>query len=272
MRVFNTRPQHQNRSWTDSLRKAGHDVVELPLLDIIPLESREQKQAIKNCILELDRFHALIFISQNAVDHALNWIEDFWPQLPVQQHCYAIGKKTEAHLRERLAKSYGLKPSDDQAASSIERTLASSDGMAMNSEALLELPALKDVTGQKILLCKGRGGRDHLQKVLSERGADVVACELYERRCPENAETLLREYTPNSDTDVFTVFSGETLSYLDDCLAKVGFANKAKLATLVPGERVAQLARQSGFGRVIVAENAGEDAMFNALQNGIAGR
>ena len=69
-----------------------------------------------------------------------------------------------------------------------------------------------------------------------------------------------RALTPEAG-DIISVHSGETL----DNLMSAGGAAWRHTPILVPGERVAQRAIEVGFQQVIVAENATDDAMLQAL-------
>ena len=124
-------------------------------------------------VLDFDQFDKVIFVSQNAVEHAFNWLHDYWPQLPVGISYFAVGEKTAQALR----------------AQGLSAQVAS----GMTSEALLNLPALTEVWGQKILICRGRGGLPKLGENLHQRGARVRYLELYERLMPSDAQQRLQQ-------------------------------------------------------------------------------
>ena len=79
----------------------------------------------------------------------------------------------------------------------------------------MNLPALTEVWGQKILICRGRGGLPKLGESLHQRGARVRYLELYERLIPADAEQRLRTQLPSLPRgDLLVAFSGETLHNL----------------------------------------------------------
>jgi uroporphyrinogen-III synthase len=209
--------------------------------------------------MEFDLFQKAIFVSQNAVDFALQWLEDYWPQLPQGIHYYAVGEATARHLQH-----YGL---------SVSALTAANHG-AMNSESLLQATELQQVTDEKIIIFRGCGGRGHLADVLRTRGARVTYCDLYERKIPLAAAEQLRGAFIDSSvwdvTQIIACHSGESLQHflqvLSDLDDKALFERVRQLPILVPGERVAQLARDADFDSILVAENATDAAMTAALQ------
>jgi len=254
LRVIATRPKEQNAGWIKQLQMRGFDSYSLPLLELSPVSSEVEQQAIKNLILELDSYSGIIFVSQNAVAYGCDWIENYWPQLPIGLDYFAVGSKTATVLRDRLQ---------------LDPIAASS---SMDSEALLSRPELKTnrVAGQKFMICRGVGGRTTLAEVLTDRGAEVNYCELYQRQCPQSAVAALAQLKVDPQRDIIALFSGETLNNLIDSAnsptAKSDtLTSLQQLQLLVPGQRVAQLARDAGFLRLIISENASENAMLETL-------
>ncbi|HEY6529263.1 MAG TPA: uroporphyrinogen-III synthase [Cellvibrionaceae bacterium] len=245
-RIWATRPAAHNQAWIEQLQQLGFSVFALPLLAIKPLDDSASQQAIKNLVLDFDQFQKVIFVSQNAVEHGFNWLHDYWPQLPTGISYFAIGDKTAQALQAQ-----GLKV---QVAS------------GMTSEALLALETLTDVWGQKILICRGRGGLPKLGESLHQRGAMVRYLELYERLMPADAEQQLHERLPSlPPNDLLVAFSGETLHNLVTLFHNYP-SPPWNNPLLVPGKRVEELARQLGFKQVICAANACEQAMLDSLR------
>ena len=236
-----TRPAHQNAPWQQQLAALG-ETTALPLLEIIPVSSDEATQAVKGLILDLDHFQHVLFVSQNAVKHGFEWFDQYWPQLPVGIQFYAVGSKTAEAVREHHAEVIEC-------------------GEAMNSEALLALPSLQQVAHDKVLICRGQGGRPTLAQVLEQRGAKVSYCELYQRALPNKAKTQCAAL-PLDRQHIIPLFSGDTLQNL--ILALPSNMNKDDTALIVPAQRVADTAQQAGFKHVTVAANASQDAMLAA--------
>jgi len=230
----------------------GFPVLPLPLMLIEPVSEPGELQAVKNLILDFDQFHKVIFVSQNAVREAFAWLRDYWPQLPVGVEYFAVGRKTaDAVVAEGLAVANGSN--------------------AMDSDELLALPQLQNVWGQKVLICRGRGGFPRLGEVLHERGAIVRYCELYHRRLPPSAATDAAAFLgAGCSNDIIPVFSGETLHNLVRVLDANGISAR-DMTLVVPGKRVAQTAEKLGFSRVVTAENATSAIMLAAVRQAVLG-
>lgn len=271
--IWATRPSHQNPAWQQLIEQhvqavtkkplkkisvldeAEHvtkddtnafaaTIIDIPLLAIEPVSDACDKQAIKNQVLDLDHFSHVIFVSQNAVAHGFEWIENYWPQLPEGIHFYAVGAKTAEAVRR-----YNIEV--------IEC------GEAMNSEAMLALPELQQVSGQKILIFRGKGGRPKLAVELEARGAQVRYCELYERQLPKAAHAMCRAITRVNTQHIIPLFSGDTLNNLMTVLPST--INKNTITLVLPAERVALQARLMGFTHIHVAKNASEAAMLQTI-------
>lgn len=254
LHIVVTRPQAQAEPWAERLRKLGAQTTVISLLEIVPVLDSAQIQAIKNCILDFDLYHKAIFVSQNAVELGFSWIENYWPQLPIGVDFFAVGETTARQLQ-----SHGARVTD----------LAQSQTGAMTSETLLQSPALQSVAGEKIVIFRGCGGRPHIGEVLSERGAKVDYCELYERVLPAEssqkfAQLLLCDLTPL----VVVLHSGEALENLQKIACAHSINERAlmeKIYVLVPSQRIFELAEAAGFINVFAAQNATEASMLQEL-------
>lgn len=266
MHIVVTRPCAQAEPWAKTLIELGASVSQVPLLDIVAVQEAAQLQAIKNCILDFNLYNKAIFVSQNAVTYAFEWLDSYWPQLPMGVEFFAVGETTA-----KLIQTHGVTVTD----------LGQTQGGAMTSEALLQSPALLNVKGEKILIVRGLGGRTHLGEVLSERGAKVDYCELYERRLPANAKAqfaqILQSYAAAEmqqaaqvGHSVVTLHSGESLENLISVLHEIITGEQTlpqQLILLVPSVRVAEQARNAGFTNIFTAENATDTSMLQGLVN-----
>lgn len=253
-RIIATRPLAHNQRWCEKLQAAGFDICAIPLLAIEPLHDERQIARIKSHILNLDHYQGVIFVSQNAVQFTCDWLERYWPQMPENIQYFAIGTQTAQRLRERMH--------DCGACVNVASN-------TMNSEALLAHPLLQKVCHQKILICRGLGGRTLLAEALRARGAEVDYCELYRRALPASATVEMAAADLLPERDVLVVFSGETLANALQVAQSVGQLTLLKsLPLLVPGERVADQARVMGFGDITIADNAAEDTLLQTLIDG----
>lgn len=256
-----TRPRTQALRWRDVLNERGANTHLLPVLEIVPVSDARELEAVKSRILALAEYAKVVFVSQNAVEQTADWIDRYWPQPPLGVRYFAVGETTAAAARD----------------CGLEVVAAE---QAMNSEALLALPALQTVKNEKILICRGLGGRTLLGEQLRERGAQVDYCELYERRLPAAASAefgllipQLRAAREAGRQLVIAVHSGESLQNFTQLLHEhrelQADVELRSAVVLVPGARVAELASSLGFRRILVAANATDDAMTQAIVDGL---
>lgn len=262
-RIWATRPEQQNKLWAQRIREGGYGLVDFPLLNIVPVDESSQQQRVKDAILDLDACYCVLFVSQNAVEYGFDWIEQYWPQFPDSVACLAVGAKTQAFLRQKMAEYY---PSTSLAMAEPSDL----SGMAMTSEALLAHSMLQSVDGKKIYIFRGLGGRTKLQEALTERGAQVQHVELYRRELPGDTAEVIAHHKPDVEYDILTFFSGETFFNFHQSLAAADSVSWQRVPLLVPSLRVAEQARQYAYKNIITADNASEDAMWSALQHYLA--
>ncbi len=261
--VVITRPEAQAAVWSAQLQALGFHCARLNLLEILPVTAEDKIRAIKNKILDFDLYQKVIFVSQNAVEYGMDWLEDYWPQLPMGIEYFAVGATTAKKMA-----SYGVAVQD----------LAVSASGGMTSEDLLSAAHLQNVDGEKILIFRGCGGRGHLAEELRKRGAWVDYCELYERGLPAAAGEHLQQLIVSSESSsaqvILSLHSGESLQNLSAVLAQLPSARQEETRgwilsklLLVPSQRIVAAAQAAGFQRIICAENATDNAMTAALLN-----
>lgn len=252
LRVLLTRPAGRNEALQSSLQAAGATVAVAPLLAIVPLESLDEasQQASRQRILDLDHYHAVIFISVNAVEQGCELIDNYWPQWPLGLQVFAIGEATARALQDR-----GL-------------PIAAAGGGAMNSEALLASAALQNIDQKRILIVRGVGGRETLAETLRQRGARVDYAECYGRAATEISSGELAALLIQHQINTVVLNSGETLASF---VALTTPEQRRGSAVIVPSARVADLAANASFGDIEQAANAGQAATLAALE-GLAQR
>ena len=239
-----TRPDGSGDALSLACAAKGIDVVQLPLMDIVPFE--DDGLAARQ-IMDLDHYSHIIFISTNAVRFGMPLIEQYWPQLPVGIHWLAIGEATANAL----------------SGYDIDASIAD---VGMDSEALLLLDTLQTAAGgRRALIMRGQGGREHLAQVLRHRGWGVDYCELYQRQVPVYPQGTLAHLLDELGVNCWLASSAETLQNGLALASQEGRDELLQLPVVVPSERVADIALQLGCQRVVRASNAGSEAVVAAL-------
>lgn len=243
-RIVVTRPREQAEGLAARLRAAGGEPVLVPAIEIHDLADLAAFHAIAE---RLEAFDCAIFVSPIAVRKAMAHLRARrgarpWP---AALRVAAIGRGSQRALQE----------------AGIAAALAPS-GQA-DSEALLAMPDLAQPAGQRVLIFRGRGGRELLGRTLAERGAHVEYAECYERAMPASGAAELRAAL-ESAIDAVTVSSGEGLANLHAMLDEPGRARLGAAPVVVPNARVADAAAALGLRHVIVA-GPGDAEVVSAL-------
>ncbi|MBL6689794.1 MAG: uroporphyrinogen-III synthase [Pseudomonadales bacterium] len=233
MQVILTRPEGENEALAERLK--DHEVLTLPLIQLLELP---QSEVMKKTVTDLDLFDEIIFVSKSAVRHAMPLLEIYWPQWPLKLNWLAVGEGTAAALE-----SFGVR--------------ASFPGQA-GSEGLLALPELIEVNGHRILISRGRGGRELLASELARRGARVEYLETYER-----IELEQPGLTGIQDGAVLVVTSAEIM---ESAITQLAGREKV-MQVVVPSERIESLALDRGFCNVVNARGASEQSLYDAVMS-----
>ncbi|MFC5578733.1 uroporphyrinogen-III synthase [Lysobacter niabensis] len=123
----------------------------------------------------------------------------------------------------------------------------------MDSEGLLSLPVLQDVSGHDVGLVTAPGGRGEITPALLARGAAVLRADAYARvPVPLSTQALQRLRTTDAPL-VLALSSGEALQRVLEALP-ADLAGKLRGARVVAAsERLQALARGCGFKEIVVA-------------------
>lgn len=241
LRVIVTRPEGQAAPLMASLQQAGAQPLSIPLLAVEALPEQHDQ---RTTLLNLDLFHKVICISPNAAQLFLERMDQYWPQPPVGVLWVTPGQGSAKALEQwDLPVVY---PTEGD-----------------NSEAMLNLPALQNVRGEKILLCKGEAGRELLYEQLSERGAQVTVLPLYRRVCP-TLLTAEREILQEAAFDVVMISSSDALKNLVQLVGTDQTQLFGKMI-LVSSPRLRLEARALGFKKIVQARGAGTHWQLAAL-------
>lgn len=252
--VSKTAPQQslEQQELVAAIEAAAGHALHLPLISIKRFTPQDKPSQLIGKIQNLDNYQILIFVSTNAVQHGVFWIEQYWPQFPVGIQLVAIGPATARALTAAL-----------------HQDVVYAD-TGVTSEDLLQHPLFTDVQRKRIGIVRGVGGRELLAESLVLRGAVVDYLEVYERNLMPYPSRDFCEQLRMHGINVLTVSSGESLLHLAELLGD----NKAELSLLplvVPSQRVAEQARTLGFSHVIQAGGADVASTMTALKELAAG-
>lgn len=246
-RILVTRPVHQARGQIDTLRRLGAEPVALPLLAIRPTteDDAADYQQCKQCILDLDLYRDVIFVSPNAARIGADWIDTYWPQLPLGVRWVGIGQQTADTLNALGLPAWHAEGGFD-------------------SEALLADPSMQVMADTRVLIMRAEGGRTLLAETLRERGARVDLAHIYRRACPAHPPALIQSTIYAQPLSAMLITSGQALHNLIELCASIN-TRPTDIRIIVPSARLAELARSLGFNRIRVAQGPDDRSMIDAL-------
>ena len=248
-RILICRPEPDASRLAGRFRDAGADVCVLPLIERQPLPETPERRTL---VLGLDEFSHIIAVSPFAARLLLDAIDTWWPQVPVGIRWYGVGAGTAA-VRAR----HGLSPRRPPE--------------GWTSEALLALPSLQQLEGEKVLLARGENGRELIRETLESRGARVIPLPLYRRFRPELAPEQVRAALQGFAPEAIIVLSGETLNNLIALCANYSH-NLYDRLLIVPADRVAEQARAAGFQNPCIPGSLADNDIVATVAAQFAGR
>jgi len=235
LKVLVTRPEAQATTLCDLIAAAGGEPITFPVIDIKAIAVEQWNDVL---FAEQDM---LIFISRNAVIHFMANVDK---TLPNSIQMVAVGSATAMAMHE-----YGLNV-DVQAPKPA------------GSESLLAMSELHNVSGKKIVIIRGQGGRELLADTLTARGARVQYIEVYQRQLSSPNNDKIEQAQQADCSIVTSVASLENMCQLIDV---DGLKDKQ---LIVISERIKQRAFELGFQEISVTDDASDDAIMQKVREG----
>lgn len=207
----------------EQLTFAGVQAYAQPLLEVRPLSDPERLQALIS-----GSYDIVIAVSGNAVKYTDALDEFSWPE----SHYLAVGESTQSALQQATKQAVQV-PS-----------------LSTDSEGLLALPVLQAVADKRVLILRGKGGRDLLHKKLQARGAQVDFLESYQRVNIELDGFKCVNSWQQASINSAIISSVEILNQLVKLIPAEHQSWLLGLSVYVPSERVRQRACHLGFKQV----------------------
>ncbi len=244
VRVLVTRPREQALDLARRIEADGGEAFVFPALAIEPLADTT---ALQKTLARIGDFDLAIFVSANAVRHGLAGFPI--ASLPTRLRIAAAGEATARALHEL----------------GVRDVLA--PAAPFTSEALLTLPPLQTMAGQRVAIFRGEGGRELLAKTLGARGAIVEYAECYRRAKPQSDPTPLLERLARGALDVVTITSVETAHNLLALAGERGARQLKYLPLVTVSDRIAQACQAAGFDKApMVAQGVNDEAIVERLR------
>jgi uroporphyrinogen-III synthase len=246
VRVLVTRPRDQAEELSQLIESEGGEAIRFPAIEIAePADT----QALLAAIDRLDKFDLAIFISPNAVIRAMKLVNAHHGAWPRNVRIAGVGRGSARELK-RFDIGNVIVPAG-----------------RFDSEALLALPELQRVTGLRIVIFRGEGGRELLGDTLKSRGANVEYAECYQRMRPRADVTPLLHRWARGEIHIVCLTSVDGLRNLFDMLGPAGQPWLARTPVIVVSTRMAEVCRELGFKTdPLVASQASDEAILEVIK------
>jgi uroporphyrinogen-III synthase len=266
MRLVITRPAGDATPWVSALQAAGHEALVLPLIDIAPVTD---PQAVQQAWAQWSDFHAVMFVSAQAVRH-------FFAKQPMAMRadasqatrpttangprCWATGPGTrKALLSAGIPAAHIDSPPEQEAqfdSEALWRVVATQvqvlppfdSGELAKRAVLIVRGSDEDTSAEQT---SSGSGRDWLTQQLQALGVTVSWVAAYARSAPVwTAAQCQQAEQAATDGSVWCFSSSQAISHLQQLLPAQNWAQTRCIATHA---RIAQYAQTIGFGEVHAA-------------------
>ncbi|MEO8248766.1 MAG: uroporphyrinogen-III synthase [Burkholderiales bacterium] len=258
-RLIVTRPADEATQWVAKLAARGFDAAALPLIEIAPALDL---QALRAAQVRLDRYHAVFFVSGNAVSHFFEQkaasslvVTSF---IATKTRAWAPGPGTAGAL---MAAGVPEERVDSPAAHAAQ----------FDSEALWSVVQQQIAPGGRVLIVRGSddgatpAGRDWLARQLDGAGIQVDQVAAYRRSAPAwtDAERALARSALTSTNAIWLFSSSQAIANLQALLPRTICGDAGAIAT---HPRIARSARAAGFG-VVYESRPSLDAVCASIKS-----
>ncbi len=244
LHILVTRPGPAGEELCASITARGGKAMHFPVIAFAP---PADQAGFMSAIESLGQQDWVIFNSPQSVRAAVPAMRSVWPNFPDTVKLAAVGAGTAYALRD-AGYVAALMPETD-----------------WSSEGLLALPEFELVRDKKIMIVRGAGGRELLDKVFKERGADVTTCIAYQRMLPVVNAAPCAQMIRNHELNLIVAGSYESVSNLQLLLGKDISPQLFQIPLLVMSERIKKLAAESGFQTIWVTQTASQQAVLDLI-------
>lgn len=234
-----TRPLEQAGRLAALVEAAGARALVYPAIGI---ENPADAAPALRALGALESFDLVVFVSPTAVRRAFGMMPNgrSWPGA---LRAAAVGPGSARELERHGVRGALVPPS------------------GADSEALLALPEMARMSGKRVLILRGEGGRELLGDTLKARGAQVEYAQCYRRVRPGTDIGPLLAAWDEAAVHAVTVSSAGGLGNLFAMLGEHGAAQLRRTPVFAAHERVAEAARRHGVTEVVLAGTSDEEML-----------
>lgn len=241
-RVVVTRAAHQAAELGEAFRRAGADVVFLPLIEVV--EAVDPKP-LADAASRIDRFDHLVLTSANTVRAFLPWVPTSAEMPPIT----VVGPATAEAVSE-----HGF---------TVEETAVRTD-----AEGLVELLGPRLGPGRRVLVPQADDARPALVEGLRKTGAEVVAVVAYSKRLPPASAEQAAELFDGVPLGWVSFTSPRIVRHFVELLGADWEARRMELRAVSIGRVTTRALESYGALRIATADQPTPEEMVRAAVEG----
>lgn len=245
--VLVTRSDEAGAVLCAKIEAEGGGALHYPTLAFAPPPSMAAYQA---AMAQLPQQAWLIFISPQAVSATLPELCQLWPSIEDRVKVACVGGATAQALQ----------------AAGINNVICPDS--EWSSEGLLNMEVFQWVQGVNIAIIRGEGGREKIDRILNDRGANVLPVIAYQRVIPKLApakQAQVMAAIAAKEIDIVIATSFSSVENLKQMVDETAWPILQTTPISVMSERVRALAQEVGFQNVWVNPSASDEAIISLL-------
>ncbi|WGE89722.1 uroporphyrinogen-III synthase [Actinobacillus arthritidis] len=246
MNVLITRPDHRGQELLEMLTQHQIFAIHQPLFT---LEAGAELPLLPSVMARLNSGDYVFAVSKQAIDFVSDTLEQTGFHYRSDLKYFAVGKQSAQYFSSRSEQP-------------VHYPIISE-----NSEGLLLLDEMQDLSGKNLLILRAETGRDLLAETAISRGADVQCLECYRRKYVEENLAEKMSLCKRAGVDTIVVTSGEILKTLYEQTAEDDRAWLVECNLIVVSTRIASMAYQLGWhqNKVLLSERADNNSLLESI-------
>ena len=242
MRILLTRPEEVISSTAEKLRRRGADVLEVPAIQIVPLELPEYALEKE---LSAEAYDWIVFTSQAGV-----------------RIFFENRKKRKKDIRSLYHVKFAVIGEGTAKALELYGIYADVMPWVYDGESLAAELAKQEIAGKKILIPRAETGNENLVPILEAAGADVMDLPVYRTVYRRDSEELIKGELENGRIDCVVFTSSSTVHGFVKAAGDVDYS-KIKAACI--GQKTADTAESYGM-KCRISDAAKIDSLIELVE------
>ncbi len=246
MSILITRPDEHGKELLNLLSEQHIFAIHQPLFQI---EAGRELPMLPSIFSQLNAGDYVFAVSKNAIAFASDVMLQTGFKFRADLKYFAVGQKSAAYFSAKTEQA-------------VKYPIHSE-----NSEGVLDLPEMQDLTGKNLVILRAESGRELLTQEATKRGATVRQIECYRRELVDANLNEKMSIAKRAGITTIVVTSGEILATLTEQTAAEDKEWLMGCRLLVLGDRIAKQAKQYGWAaeNILVTDKADNATLCKRL-------